>query len=86
MLHGNESIAFGDAGYQGIGKRPDAKADVIRYVAMRPGKRRALTKENAADTVIDQAEKLKVGRMRLLCGSFVYLRTKLLDLNMTGEV
>ena len=34
LLHGNESIAFGDAGYQGIEKRPDAKADVILYVAM----------------------------------------------------
>ena len=42
LLHGHESVAFGDAGYQGIDKRPDAKADVIRHVAMRPGKRRAL--------------------------------------------
>ena len=61
LLHGNESIAFGDAGYQGIEKRPDAKADVIQYVAMRPGKRRALNKANAADAMIDQAEKLKAG-------------------------
>ena len=61
LLHGNESIAFGDAGYQGIEKRPDAKADVIWYVAMRPGKRRALNKANAADAMIDQAEKLKAG-------------------------
>ena len=36
LLHGNESIAFGDAGYQGIERRPEAKADVIWYVAMRP--------------------------------------------------
>ena len=28
---------------------------------MRPGKRRALNKENAADAMIDQAEKLKAG-------------------------
>ena len=61
LLHGNESIAFGDAGYQGIEKRPDAKADVIWHVAMRPGKRRALNKANAADAMIDQAEKLKAG-------------------------
>jgi IS5 family transposase len=27
LLHGQESIAFGDAGYQGIEKRPDAKSD-----------------------------------------------------------
>lgn len=61
LLHGNESVAFGDAGYQGIEKRPDAKADVIWYVAMRPGKRRALNKEDAADAMIEQAEKLKAG-------------------------
>ena len=61
LLHGEESIAFGDAGYQGIEKRPDAKADVIWHVAMRPDKRRALNKENAADALIDQAEKLKAG-------------------------
>ena len=52
---------FGDAGYQGIEKRPDARADVIWHVAMRPGKRRALNKKNAADAMIDQAEKLKAG-------------------------
>ena len=61
MLHGEESLAFGDAGYQGIEKRPDAKADVTWHVAMRPGKRRALDKDNEADAMIDQAEKLKAG-------------------------
>ena len=59
LLPGNESVAFGDAGYQGIEKRPEVKADVFWHVAMRPGKRRALNKENAADAMIDQAEKLK---------------------------
>ena len=61
LLHGAESIAFGDAGYQGIEKRPDAKADVTWYVAMRTGKRKALNKENEADAMIDKAEKLKAG-------------------------
>ena len=61
LLHGEESLAFGDAGYQGIEKRPDAKADVTWHVAMRPGKRRALDKDNEADAMIDQAEKLKAG-------------------------
>ena len=37
FLHGQETVAFGDAGYQGIQKRPDAKADVTWHVAMRPG-------------------------------------------------
>ena len=61
LLHGQETVAFGDAGYQGIEKRPDAKARVTWHVAMRPGKRRALNKENEADAMIDQAEKLKAG-------------------------
>src|SRR5450759_3316160 len=41
LLHGDETTAFGDAGYQGIAKREDA-ADIDWHVAMRPGKRRAL--------------------------------------------
>ena len=61
LLHGQERVGFGDAGYQGIEKRPDANADVTWHVAMRPGKRRALNKENAADALIDEAEKLKAG-------------------------
>lgn len=60
LLHGQESVAFGDAGYQGVEKRPDAKAGVTWHVAMRPGKRKALDKENnEADALLDQAEKLK---------------------------
>ena len=61
LLHGQETVAFGDAGYQGIQKRPDANADVTWHVAMRPGKRKALNKENAADALIDKAEKIKAG-------------------------
>ena len=59
LLHGEENVAFGDAGYQGVEKRPDATKDVTWHVAMRPGKRRALNKENAADVMIDKAQKLK---------------------------
>jgi IS5 family transposase len=59
LLHGDESVAFGDAGYQGIDKRPDANADVTWHVAMRPSKRKELNKENAADALIDKAEKIK---------------------------
>jgi IS5 family transposase len=59
LLHGEESIAFGDAGYQGVEKRPDANANVTWHIAMRPGKRRALDKANEADALLDKAEKLK---------------------------
>ncbi len=61
LLHGQETVAFGDAGYQGIEKRPDAKTGVTWHVAMRPGKRKAHNKEKEADALIDQAEKLKAG-------------------------
>jgi transposase, IS5 family len=61
LLHGEETVAFGDAGYQGVDKRADAKAEVAWHIAMGPGKRRALDKGNQADALMDQAEKLKAG-------------------------
>ena len=61
LLHGQEQTVFADAGYQGIDKRPDTKAGVTWHAAMRPGKRRALDKNNEAEALIDQAEKLKAG-------------------------
>jgi transposase, IS5 family len=61
LLHGEETVAFGDAGYQGVDKRADAKAQVAWHIAMGPGKRRALDKGNQADALMDQAEKLKAG-------------------------
>ena len=61
LLHGEENVVFGDAGYQGVGKRPHATKDVTWQVAMRPGKRRALYKENEADVLTHKAEKLKAG-------------------------
>ena len=60
LLHGDETDAFGDAGYQGVHKSPDAKKDVSWHVAMRPGKRKALDKENnPIDALIDKVEKIK---------------------------
>ena len=41
LLHGQEHAAFGDAGYQGVHKRPEA-AGPAWHVAMRPGLRRRL--------------------------------------------
>lgn len=61
LLHGQEKDGFGDAGYQGVHKRPDAKQDVTWHVAMRPCKRKELDKENnPVDALIDQMEKIKV--------------------------
>ena len=59
LLHGQETQAFGDAGYQGIEERPDARLEVDWHIAMRPGKRRALDKNEEAGALIDEAEKQK---------------------------
>ena len=59
LLHGQETDAFGDAGYQGIEKRPDAKVDVNWHIAMKPGKRKALDKDNAIEAMVEQVEKIK---------------------------
>ena len=58
LLHGEEHVAFGDAGYQGVQKRPEASLENW-HVAMRPGKRRKLELDNAFDATIDQIERLK---------------------------
>jgi IS5 family transposase len=45
LLHGDETDAFGDAGYQGVEKREENRGlPVTWHVAMRPGKRKALPK------------------------------------------
>ena len=58
LLHGEESVVFADAGYQGVDKRDDAKS-VNWHVAMRPGKRRALDKNSPWGNLLDKAEQLK---------------------------
>jgi len=43
LLHGDEEVVYGDAGYQGIAKRPEMAGIAVDFrVAMRPGKRRVL--------------------------------------------
>jgi len=61
LLHGEEIDVFGDAGYQGADKRPEAKAHITWHVAMRPGKRRALDKNDPLDALTDRIEKAKAG-------------------------
>ena len=61
LLHGEESEAFGDAGYQGADKRPDAKPGVRWNVAMRPGKRKLLDNSQPLGRMMDELEKLKAG-------------------------
>jgi IS5 family transposase len=60
LLHGDETDAWGDAGYQGVAKREELKDSKVRWeVAMRPGKRRLLDAERELDRLLEKAEKLK---------------------------
>ena len=61
LLHGQESQAWGDAGYQGAAKRADAKDTVHWNIAMRPGKRKRLDKTKLIDDLTDQLERVKAG-------------------------
>ena len=90
LLHGQQSVVFGDAGYQGIENRSEATADVIWHIAMRPGKRKALNKENEADALIDQAVKLNAGFLamvehpfRVLKRQFGFVKVRFHGLNRT---
>jgi IS5 family transposase len=58
LLHGQETAAHGDAGYQGVHKRPEA-AGPEWHVAMRPGRRRQLNPFIEPQLLTAQAEKLK---------------------------
>lgn len=57
-LHGEETTAYGDAGYQGGDRRPAAKDTVVRTVALRPGKRRALPSTKLGQ-LLDELERAK---------------------------
>ena len=59
LLHGDEKDAFGDAGYQGAAKRPEAQGKVIWNFAMRPTKRRALDLGRKLDCLRDQIKTVK---------------------------
>ena len=58
LLHGDEEAAFGDAGYQGVHKRPEA-AGPTWHVAMRPGLRRRLNPFIEPEFVAERVEKMK---------------------------
>ena len=60
LAHGQETVVYADPEYQGADRRPDAKPSMRWQVAMRPGKRRELDKDNnSVDALVDKIEKLK---------------------------
>lgn len=58
LLHGEESLVFADAGYQGIDKREEKCTDATWHVAMRPGKRQALP-DTRLGRMDEQIERIK---------------------------
>jgi IS5 family transposase len=58
LLHGQEQAAFGDAGYQGVHERAEAKGPTW-HVAMRAGKRRKLNQFIEPQFLAERVEKLK---------------------------
>ena len=58
LLHGQESAAFGDAGYRGVHKRKEAQGPKWP-VAMQPGKRRQLDRTRKWARLLEKAEQLK---------------------------
>lgn len=58
LLHGQETVAFGDAGYQGVDKREEALGPQW-HVAMKPGKRKQLNPGFKWARLLEQAEQLK---------------------------
>ena len=59
LLHGQESDAFGDAGYQGAHKRAEATGHATWHVAMRPGLRRNLDKNRQSHVLTERLERIK---------------------------
>ena len=59
LLHGEELAALGDAGYQGVEKRPENQGKpVVWHVAMKRSKRKALPK-NKLGRAVEKLEHLK---------------------------
>ena len=59
LLHGDETDAFGDSGYQGVEKRPESlELPVTWHVAMRPGKCKGLPGTALGD-LLEQIEHAK---------------------------
>ena len=60
LLHGAETTAWGDAGYQGVEKRPEHRDGGVEWrVAMKPGRRRLL-----GEGVAEEAAEKRKGSVR----------------------
>ena len=91
LLHGEETVVYADAGYQGIEKREEMQGRGIGFrVAMRPGKRRALpdTPEGRVDDLIETAKahvRAKVEHpFRVIKRQFGFQKTRLRGMLKNG--
>jgi hypothetical protein len=70
LLHGEETHAFGDAGYTGVTKREENHASTVTWhVAMKPGKRRVLPDTPLGHLLekIEHAKHTSQGRASVSC-------------------
>ena len=58
LLHGDETAAFGDAGYRSVDKRQEAQGPHW-HVAMQPGKRKQLDAKHPWAQMLEKAGQLK---------------------------
>ena len=73
LLHGDETEAWGDAGYQGVDKRPENRGCGVAWqVAMKPGKRRLLDRDGAEAA----AEKRKASVRAKVEHPFLYVKRR----------
>ncbi len=71
LLHGDEKNVWGDAGYQGIGRRQEHSERVVNwFIAMRPGKRAQLP----VTSLLAQAEKAKASIRAKVEHPFRYIK------------
>lgn len=59
LLHGDEKHGHGDAGFQGVDKRPEIPSHIQWHIAMRPGKRRRLDLSKPWNVLLERAEQIK---------------------------
>jgi IS5 family transposase len=91
LLHGDEKVVYGDAGYQGIAKRPEMADKKTQFrVAMRPGKRRVLpdTPDGRLDDLVETAKahiRSKVEHpFRVIKQQFGFQKTRLRGMAKNG--
>ena len=71
LLHGGETRVWGDAGYQGVARRPEHRGRAMDWqVALRPGQRRRLAPGSAAA----QAEQRKASIRAKVEHPFLYVK------------